>query len=391
MPIDAANDTLLIGFRKQCLVNSKPSLRFGLGAWPVLVLLTVLAVPRPASASGSVRFEYQAPSECPGEAEFLDAVQARLVRGRLAAPGEVALRFTVTLSSDPAGASARVDFVDSDGIPAFRTIVGSTCNEVMTGIALVSALACDAQASAEESGEAQPKPVQEPAPELSAQAQAQVQPKRSESPAGETALRAQPIVSFDVSKERSEPVARASRTEVRMGYDAGAGAGYASHQGPSGALAFDAFFGVRRFFRGMSARASAWHFRSETSENNDGREARFRGYGLRLEGCPLALGAPGWWVEPCIGVDGGMLVAAGVVSAQVAQPRRSRKGFGDLVGIARVGSIISGWLLLELQGELALSLVRYRYGFGASPAEPDVFDVPALGGAVRAHVGVHFP
>jgi hypothetical protein len=372
------------------LGNSQPSLRFGFRAWPLLVLLAGLAVARPASASAPVRFEYQAPSECPSEAQFIDAVRARLARARLAAPGEVALRFSVTLSNDPAGASGRVDFVDSDGIPAFRSIVGSTCSEVMIGIALVSALACDAQASAEDTSDAQPKPAQEPAPERSGEGSTRGAPKGPESPAPPPtgATRAKRTASSAASEQRFGQAPRPSSAEAGFGYDAGAGAGYASHQGPSGALALDAFFGVRRFFRSASARASLWHFRSET--DTDGRQARFRGYGLRLEGCPLALAGSSWWLEPCLGVDGGAVVASGVASADVVHPRRSWNGFSDLVGIARLGSAVSGWLLLDLQGELALSLVRYRYGFGGSGAESDVFEVPTLGGAIRAHLGVRF-
>jgi hypothetical protein len=352
-----------------------------------------LAVTRPASASAPVRFEYQAPSDCPSEAQFLDAVQARLVWGRLAVLDEVALRFVVTLNSDPAGASARVDFVDSDGIPAFRTIVGSTCSEVMTGIALVSALACDARASAEEASEAQPKPAQEPAPESPGEDPSRVPPKRAESAAWQEtrALPAKPLASSDGSIERSAWAPRESPSQFGVGYAVGVGAAYVSHQGPSGALNFDAFLGLKPFPGGASARASVWYFRSETSEtNHEGQHARFRGYGLRLEGCPLAFGGQRWWAEPCAGVDGGVLAAFGVASAQVVHPRRSWKSFSEVVGIVRVGSAVSGWLLFELQGELALPLVHYRYGFGPSSSESDVFVVPALGGGIRAHFGMHF-
>jgi hypothetical protein len=170
---------------------------------------------------------------------------------------------------------------------------------------------------------------------------------------------------------------------------AGLGAGRSGHEGPSGAWTFDAFVAARRSWAGPSARLSARHFRSEL-ETSDGKQARFRGYGLRLEACPFVIGRFPWFVEPCAGIDGGFLRATGLSSDAVVRPRQSSRAFWDVVLLARAGTFLSNWLLLEGQAELALSLVSYRYGFGAAPSGNTVFNVPRLAASARLGVGFQF-
>lgn len=73
--------------------------------------LTILFAPVPAGANEVVRFEYNAPAECPSEAAFIERVRERSQHGRFAAEGELARTFVVTLTVDASGAIARVDFV----------------------------------------------------------------------------------------------------------------------------------------------------------------------------------------------------------------------------------------------------------------------------------------
>jgi hypothetical protein len=335
-----------------------------------LALATLLAA-APARASEAVRFEYEAPSECPNQAAFVERVRERLPDARLAADGELARTFVVTITVDESGATAQVDFVDADGSTAFRKVRGGTCEEVVSGIALVTALAIDARATAAQ-GTAAATPSVASSPPVVA-APAEQRPKVAESAAPETRA----------ALPKREPLRGST-----LSFSAGIGAGYASHKGPSGAPTFDAFFGARLSAYGPSGRASVWHFRSDATSS--AREARFRGFGSRLEACPLALGSSPWFIEPCLAVDAGVLLASGVEGAAVVDPQDSARGWCDVLALARVGTLLSGWLLLEAQGEVAVPLVAYRYGFGDPPVDPDVFEVPRLGVSARGGIGFRF-
>lgn len=363
--------------RSRCVIRFLASRSvFSLGALPLVFGLTEPSAPEssapvPAGASVAVRFEYHAPAECPNEAAFVERVRERSQHGHLAADGELARTFVVTVAVDDTGATARVDFVDSDGSSVFRRVRGGTCEEAVTGIALVTALAIDGRAT----------------------------PKEPETPAGTASVAPTPppvappaepprrVVELTPPKPPA-PAARATVRESRPSFSAGLGAGYASHKGPSGAPTFDAFFGARLADDGPSARASVWHFRSEVTSS--GRKARFRGYGIRLEVCPLAFGSSPWFIEPCLGADGGVLMASGVAGVAVAEPRESARGWWDVLAIARVGTLVSGWLVLDVQGELAMPLVSDRYGFGEPPVDPNVFEVGSVGVSGRGGVGFRF-
>jgi hypothetical protein len=338
------------------------------GSWSLTT-----AVLMPARASEPVRFEYSAPAECPGKAQFIERVRERSQYGRLASDDEPARTFVVALTVDESGATARVDFVDADGSPAFRNVEGTTCEEAVSGMALVCALAIDGRATPEESAAPKEPAVEVPAP-------------LSPSHAPTTVL----VESTPATKpvDRAEPAARASASKTS--FSAGVGAAYSSHRGPSGAPVIDAFFGGRLSDLGPSARASGWYFRSDATSSS-GREARFRGYGFRLEACPLAFGKRSLFAEPCIATDAGWIRASGVPGEALVETHDSTGGLWDVLAIARLGAVVSGRLLLEAQGELAVPLLRHQYGFGEPPAEPLVYEVPAVGVSIGASIGFLFP
>lgn len=64
---------------------------------------------RPADASEPIRFEYRAPAECPTEAQFIERVRERSLHQRLAADGELARAFVVTVTVGEGSSTARVD------------------------------------------------------------------------------------------------------------------------------------------------------------------------------------------------------------------------------------------------------------------------------------------
>jgi hypothetical protein len=339
--------------------------------------LVAVALAAEARGEESFRFDYRAPVECPGVAAFEGRVRERSVHFRAAAQGELARTFDVAVVVEGQGASARVEFVDGDGSQVFRTVAGATCDEVVSSIALVVALAIDARATQEE-GRASSAPSTSTPRDIR-------QPLR---PDGPPRTRNQP----PSSSARSSAIATAERRGASAFHawmsTVGLGAGVASHEGPSGALVLDAFLATRPFSPRWSLRGSLVHFRSRATTRS-GQEATFRGYAFRAEACPWALLARRFFVEPCAGVDVGAIEAEGLAGALVVNPRSRWRFWWQAVAISRLG-VLLGAVVLEAQGELAAPLLSYRFGFGPETGGVSVFEMPRVGVAARAGAGVRF-
>ena len=332
-------------------------------AGSALTLVASLAFCASARANEPVRLSYVAPAECPNEAAFAERVRERTSRLELAPPGALARSFNVVLSVDAAGTLGRVDFVDVDGVPVSRSVRGATCDEVASGLALVTALAIDATAN-EAAAEALPPAPPPPAPRAEAEP-APPPPGAASSP----------------------PPARTAQGEAT----AGIGAGLVGWAGPQGGLSLDAFLGWAFRPEGPSFRLSAWHWRA--SDESAGREAVFFGWGGRLEGCPLRLGRERFFGEPCLGTNLGLFRAEGREGAAVSQGETTDLFWGDVLLLGRLGIRLGRRVSVEAQGDLAFPLVRHRFGFNDASGNPtgDVFAIPAVGGGAELHVGVHFP
>ncbi len=331
-----------------------------------------------AQAREAVRFDYRAPIECPSAAAFEERVRERSLHAHVATEGEFARTFDVVVAASSGSVRASVDFVDGDGSHASRTVQGATCDEVVSSIALVVALAIDARATQASTPDA---PVAPPRPSSSARARP---PPRNAGPRGPNtggtpAARVPESASGEASAV-SEPHVWAPRL--------GLGAGVASHEGPSGALTMDAFFAAQPFSPRSSVRGSVFHFRSGGTTTR-GQEATFRGYGFRAEGCPWALRVRRFFVEPCAGVDLGALKAQGLAGAAVVNPRSPWRFWWQAEAMSRLGVELGG-VVLEVQGEIAVPLFSYRFGFGAETDGVRAFNVPRVGVAARAGAAVRF-
>jgi hypothetical protein len=112
-----------------------------------------------------VRVTYLAPAACPTEAEFLERVHSRVQRAHFAEPGELARAFDVTVSAESgdAGFLGRLEFVDTDGQHASRSLKGAACDELASSLALITALAVDDRIAEAPPDEVSPKPSPPPA------------------------------------------------------------------------------------------------------------------------------------------------------------------------------------------------------------------------------------
>ncbi len=100
-----------------------------------------------AQSDAPVRLDYQS-SRCGGADAFVSEVRARSPRVRFAAPNESATRALV-VHVDPRGAkmSGRIELREADGTTTERAVTGASCDDVISGLGLVAALALNPMAS----------------------------------------------------------------------------------------------------------------------------------------------------------------------------------------------------------------------------------------------------
>jgi hypothetical protein len=328
--------------------------------WSALAAaLGVLGAVSPARAAEPVRFQYAAPDGCPNASDFAERVRQRFPELAVATEGELARHFAVTISPDlTGGVAGRLDFVDTDGVNASRVVRGETCDEVVSSIALVTALALGA-------------PVTEPPPLQGVEAPRGAAPTPAMTPAPAPAPAAQ----------------RAGHWPVMA---AGFGAGYLGWAGPHGGLGLDALFDVAFGAHGPTLRLSAWHWRA--TESSGGRTADFRGWGGRIERCPFVFATGAFFTMPCFATNLGYFRGEGVQGAGVAEPHSSGIFWADLLLIGRVGLELGHLVALEVQGDLEFPLVRHTFVFRDPNGGPPVtvYEIPVVSGGAEGHLVVRF-
>jgi hypothetical protein len=310
-----------------------------------------------------VRFDYRAPAGCPDSGAFVGHVQARTARARLGAPHELARTFVVEVQMEASGASARLTFTDAQGGSVVRAVRGETCGEVVSAIALVTALAIEAGPSEnEETPRAAPRApaaVTEPEPE-----------------------RAPP---------RESPRALRAPEPDTVVWSAGLETGVTSWLGPPLTTGIGVFADVGAY-AGASGRLTLLGALSSELVPRDAttyRRGDFTALLARIEGCPVAvvLGA-GFRVLPCVAVGLGALRGEGD-SLSVEPVKSSTIFWADLVPALRLDWTLSDTLVFFTEGELGVPLVRHS--FYLDGPRQDVFVVPALGVGAAFGVAWRFP
>ncbi|HEX6272893.1 MAG TPA: hypothetical protein VFZ53_07635 [Polyangiaceae bacterium] len=330
----------------------------------VLVASTAIAGAVQAQpAEEVVRFDYRAPAGCPDASAFAGHVQVRTSRARLGAPGELARTFLVEVRADASGASARLTFTDAQGGTVVRAVRGESCGEVVSAIALVTALAIDAGPS--DAGETPPP--------------AAVAPTPAKAPEPERAL---PL--------DGPRVLRAPEPDAVV-WSVGLETGVTSWLGPPIATSIGVFAEVGAY-AGASGRLTLLRATSSELVPLDAQAYRrgdFTALLGRIEGCPVAaLLGGGFRVVPCIAVGLGTLRGEGDVSS-VEPTKSSTIVWADLVPTLRLDWTLSDTLVFFAQGELGVPLVRHEFYF-EGPRQ-DVFVVPPVGAGAAFGVAWRFP
>jgi hypothetical protein len=331
-----------------------------------------------------VRVEYRAPSECPDVEAFKRLVSSRVSETWEAAPGELARRFVVEVTSLEGTYAATAEVADERGERAVKTVSGAECAHVVDGIALVTALAIQSRGGNDEppASDAADAPAAEPpSPAPGSAASAARTPSPVAAPASAAAgdgaqaraFRAQP------------PSGHARGSPFSAGLRVSARAALATGVGPSPAAGAE--LGIVLEPGGARLGVVLQAFRSGRTEAH-GITARFELLSARVEGCPLALVLTDWAsLEPCpfaaLGVMTGQAFEdppAAIRGERGSAPWYAAGGFGRAVG--RFGSLI-----VEVEALLGAPLRRERFYVERGG---ETYQVPTIYGAVAVGLGVRF-
>ncbi|HEX4477454.1 MAG TPA: hypothetical protein VH142_20330 [Polyangiaceae bacterium] len=373
--------------------------------------------PRPAEL---VRIAYDAPADCPSRDAFLARVRSRVGTAWEAPADGAARTVQVTVVREFGNSAARLAFVDENGRPVHRAVSGATCDEVVSAIALVTALAIESRltggsdandgagaARGEARGEAAAPTETAPAPGASAGESSSAGATSPSAPATSSAATssAAPAASTAATAARSttsastkaplhSEIATAGRPSSHrrprsVRFDAGAAFVLATGAAPELAWGPRGFVGFG-WERGPEIRLGidALYTGTVTTE---GRPAHFSLIDGRVSGCPIALPfAHVFHGLPCAGVEVGALHAEGEKSNLVGATSTVTRPWVAPFLAARLEAGF-GPVFIEAEADLRFPLYRRDFVFETT-GKPSllVYAVPPVALGVSAGAGVRF-
>jgi hypothetical protein len=260
-----------------------------------------------------VALHYRDPAGCPGQALFMDAVNARVRRPIEWSETATVIEMVVTIERGAEHVTGALEVARGGAEPTRREFAASTCEEVSSALALVAALALDPNARTE------PLP---PAPALS---QRDFPAAPAPTAPAETAVGS--AVASPAAPVPAAPPARPREPGhylAWLGPNVGVAGGYA----PEPLIGLGLALGARRVTSGISPGlqlTALWGKTGTTGPSAaDGSFAWALG---RLEACPLQLRLGARLAfEPCAAVEAGRLSARGA-DTQVDEPVTAERGW----------------------------------------------------------------
>jgi hypothetical protein len=132
------------------------------GSWALLFAALYVAAPVHAQEE-SVHLDYDAATACPNRSAFIAEVTARTARARFVDEGAGVRGFRVTIRTEGDRSTGAL-VSDSGQAGAERRVSGKTCTEVVSALALITALAIDPTASTRSSVSPPAEPMPAPPP-----------------------------------------------------------------------------------------------------------------------------------------------------------------------------------------------------------------------------------
>jgi hypothetical protein len=306
---------------------------------------------------------YRAPDTCPSERQFVEMVVGRAAKTLVLSERARGRKFIVTVTQQRKEASGRLEIV-AGGTTAARDVSGANCAEVVSALALFTALAIDPSASIE------------PNPE----------PKHEEPRPPEPKPPPPPIMivpPVDQETRRPPRERRAHRSEILVGARA---LGIGAFQG--GAPTPRALAGGGLFAQWTTAGYGAYRIGGTYFANSQEAGAKFRFYSARLDGCPISEPvAPFFTFEPCIALELGRVSATSQATPGLAPTTEGRWWVaGDLLARGRIVPI--PWIFAELEVGASLPFTRYTFLLGRpGDVRGEVHRVPLVGWVLGLAVG----
>jgi hypothetical protein len=330
-------------------------LRFDIAGCFALAILAKSAHVR-ADDTVPLRLRYEAPQTCPDADVFLGEVAARTPLARPAGANETATVLHVVIEDVSGGSAGTLELAAPGATTSVRKVSAADCGQVISALALMTALAIDPNASLA------------PAP-----------------PPADEAPRPLPI-----PKGTAKPAPKVSPARSHWAFEVGA------VFEALGGVAPDPVPLVRPFMQVILEDRSRWSYAFRLSGGRAHAEVTHReGSGDfvlwtgRLEPCPLRFSAPRTLaMSACLPIDVGRLEAAG---RGVTPSNRVTRLWLSIGGAGRVEWRILEVLVLEITGELLLPIVRDRFFVGSDATAATLHRTPAVAGAATVGLGVRFP
>jgi hypothetical protein len=333
-----------------------------------LTLLLTNTAPARAETGGVVIDTYETASGCPTEEAFREEVERR---ARRPASENAMLRARVRVERTRRGIVGTIALTDAGGSRSTRKVSATGCQEVISTLALIAALAV------EESSREVDRPSDAPSPEASSTPVTLVTPARMQSEREAT----------PISRDRGAQAGRAHA--LRLGAHAAAQSGVM----PNVVMTVPVFVevgleearmpsGIGASFEPAVRAAGVFGGTDRTVVGAAVAELQWTS-GL-LDLCPLRVRASIVSLSPCARVEIGVLAAQG---QRIVPARSDRRMWTAMAVPIRVR--IEPWphVFFELEGAARTPFVRDRYVFRP---DVEVFEVPALGFTAAAGAGIHF-
>jgi hypothetical protein len=298
----------------------------------------------PARPAEKVRVTYRGSAGCPDSIAFLEQVRARVGSAWEAPPNELARTIEVRVAGGGDRSVARIDFVDENNQPITRVVTAQTCDEVVTGIALVTALAIESRI-AEAVGKSEPPTAVAGGPAASA-----AEPPKTQAPEASKAV-VPPAVAEPV-REPPEPPRAPPHYDIGGGVIASVGAL------PGISPGFRGFIGLG-WSGGPDFRVGGEFSNTgnvNSTVNGNAYDSKFTLALGRASVCPIALGDKARFL-PCGGLEIGQLKARG----QSSTPATGLQVEGDTASALWVAPFVSvrgdvTWEIFFAEAEVSLAV-----------------------------------
>jgi hypothetical protein len=344
----------------------------------LVVLLPRAAAAEPPPAPEKVRLAYEAPSNCPTKEVFLAQVRGRVGTDWEAPQDVLAHTIDVRVESLQGHSVAKIDF-EEQGQRVSRVVSASTCDEVVSGIALVTALAIESRV-AEALDKSEPATT-DAAPAESA---APAPPADGTAPPETMPATTPPVVVAPARVLVSPPPAHQSPPRARAYHvDFGAAGVAKSGVGPTLAWGGRVFGGVG-WHRGPDFRIGVDYAQTPNRERG-GAVTEFFLLGLRAAACPVAFGREGSVrVLPCAGVEAGAHHGESTTSPTI---RGGSATLGSVAPFAAVrGEAVWGKVFVELELDARFPL-RHPTFYFTDPRQ-DVYTVNPVAFGISTGIGL---